>query len=40
MLFVIGLVLGGMLTVASPEIMGMMKTLLSWWNALLTALFQ
>lgn len=40
LLFVIGLVLGGMLTVASPEVLGMMQTLLGWWNALLNALFQ
>ena len=39
-LFVLGIVLGGMLTVASPEVLGMMETLVGWWNALLEALFR
>jgi hypothetical protein len=40
LLFVIGLVLGGMLTVASPEMLSVMQTLVSWWNTLLEALFR
>lgn len=40
LLFVIGLVLGGMLTVASPEILSVMQTLVSWWSTLLEALFR
>lgn len=39
-LFVVGVVLGGMLTVASPEVLGLMETLVGWWNALLEALFR
>lgn len=39
-LFVVGIVLGGMLTVASPEVLGLMETLVGWWTALIEALFE
>lgn len=39
-LFVVGIVLGGMLTVASPDVLGVMETLVGWWSALLEALFR
>ena len=40
LLFVLGLILGGMLTVASPDVLGIMETLVSWWNVLMQALFR
>jgi len=39
-LFVIGLLLGGMLTVASPEAFDIMSQLVSWWRVMMTAIFQ
>ena len=38
-LFVLGLFLGGMLTVASPDVLGIMQTLVGWWTVLMQALF-
>ena len=40
MLFVVGLILGGMLTVASPDVLSVMQMLVEWWNSLLMALFR
>ena len=34
-LFLLGIVLGGMLTVASPEVLGVMNTLVGWWDLVL-----
>jgi len=39
-LFLLGIVLGGMLTVASPEVLGVMNTLVGWWDLVLQALFR
>jgi len=38
-LFLIGVILGGMMTVASPKILGVMQTLVEWWQFLISALF-
>ena len=40
LLFLLGILLGGMLTVANGDVMGMMQTLVGWWQALMNALFE
>lgn len=38
-LFLLGIFLGGMLTVASPQVLAMMTVLVGWWDFLMSALF-
>lgn len=38
-LFLLGIFLGGMLTVASPQVLALMTVLVGWWDFLISALF-
>ena len=38
-LFLLGIFLGGMLTVASPQVLAVMTVLVGWWDFLISALF-
>lgn len=38
LMFLLGLILGGMLTVASTHVLGVMTVLVNWWQMLLGAI--